>query len=382
MSAPTVYERARRRYRPKLVKVLFVAEAPPSDPRRFFYFERVSGHDWLFLALMRWLYDDARACETRELRESKREFLLRFQADGYYLLDARETPMPPRASPPVKRRLLTESMPALMKKLRRVCSPETRIVLISSAVYRVCCVPLRSARFNVINTETIDFPSTGRQLYFARKLGRLLDERLREAISDLEASVRFWSPGKENQKIRERYVTEHFLRAIGIEFEPSDLLQPEDDPPDVAFRGAAFELKEVQDRGRSRHTEYKRQLDKALHAERLGDLLETFQSESIPIGAVCQRLMQETQALTARKYASVALRRRLDLLFYVNFSVDRAWSIEDGVWPDIGPLKSEEWRSVSFFHDSGACGVLVARDDAPAFLRAKVGRIIRAVAAE
>jgi hypothetical protein len=78
MSAPTVYERARRRYRPKPVKVLFVAEAPPSDPRRFFYFERVSGHDWLFLALMRWLYDDARACETRELRESKRECQRRF----------------------------------------------------------------------------------------------------------------------------------------------------------------------------------------------------------------------------------------------------------------------------------------------------------------
>ena len=79
------YDEARARYRPHHIKTLFVAEAPPADPSRFFYFENVTAHDWLFLALIRWHYVDARDLETDELRERKSEFLARFRNDGYYL---------------------------------------------------------------------------------------------------------------------------------------------------------------------------------------------------------------------------------------------------------------------------------------------------------
>lgn len=380
-SAVLVYERARRQYRPKAIKILFVAEAPPADPRRFFYFEAVKNHDWLFLGLMRWLYEEARDVETSELRERKREFLQRFAADGYFLVDASDTPMPISASAPIKQRVLTGSLTALTTKLRKLSSTDTRIVLISSAVYRVCCAPLQAAGLNVVNSEMIDFPSTGRQREFGRKLGQLLDENLRSAVRALEESVRFWAPGKENQKVREQYVVKHFLRGLGVDFTDSELIQRDDDPPDVSFHDAAFEVKEVQDRGRRRHDEYRRKLGQARQAERFGDLMEHFSPEDIPIAKVCERLMEETGRLVRTKYPAND-RRRYDLLFYVIFGMEKAWGIEDGPRPNLQRMQSEGWRSVSFLHGMSTCCVLVADPGAPEFLRAQLGRLIRGTLTE
>ncbi len=144
-------EGARVMYRPaEGIKVVFVAEAPPANPQRFFYFDKVDSHNSLFLALMRLLYDDAR-----------------------------EEPMPANALPRMKCRLLTAALDSLIEKLHGLVNEETRIVLISSAVHSVCLAPLKTAGFNVINTEMIDFPASGRQAHFERKLGRLLGEFLR-----------------------------------------------------------------------------------------------------------------------------------------------------------------------------------------------------------
>jgi hypothetical protein len=82
-------EQARYNYLPiDGIRILFVAEAPPEDPHRFF--DKVEEHDCLFLALMHLLYMDAEAAVASELRRRKREFLHRLQADGYFLEDARE----------------------------------------------------------------------------------------------------------------------------------------------------------------------------------------------------------------------------------------------------------------------------------------------------
>jgi len=277
--------------------------------------------------------------------------------------------------------MLTDSIPALKRKLVKLRSRGTRIVLIGSTLYRMAYTPLRRAGFNVINTESIDCPSTGRQREFGRKLGQILDADLRAAIHWLEEAVRFWGPGKENQKERELYVAEHFLRGLGVDFEVSELIQPDDDPPDVSFRGALFEVKEVQEPGRKRHDEYKRRLAKARQAERFADLIEHFSPEDISIGAVCARLMEETRELMVSKYPA-GIRSRLDLLFYVNFGMNKAWSITAGALPDLQAMQSEGWRSVSFFHDSSLCCVLVANSEAPKFLHARKGELIWGSTAE
>lgn len=375
------HDRARRRYLPKRVKLLFVAEAPPSNPERFFYFESVNKHDWLFLALIRWLYDDARDLETSELRERKREFLNRFAADGNFLLDASDAPMPPGATPAEKRCLLSRSLPTLIKEIGKVNSDNLKIVLISNAVYDVCCAPLRTAGFNAVNNEVIDFPSSGRQAEFRRKIGQLLDENLRNTVRDLEESVRWWSPGTKNQKARERYVVERFLQGLGIEFKTAELTQPESDPPDVVFRAAAFEIKEVQNPGRKRHDEYRRRLARARAAERFGDLIEPFSSEDVPIAAVIERLMAESKKLAVGKYPA-ELRRSLDLLFYVNFGIDRWGGILDGPRPSLQTLREDGWRSVSFLHGASTCCVLTARENAPEYLRLHEGNLIHRVSTD
>lgn len=98
-------EQARRRYLPvDRIGILFIAEAPPADPSRFFYFEQVDHYDWLYLALMRVLYPDARKLEARELRQQKADYLERFRTGGHYLVDARDGPMPKGAASAVKRK--------------------------------------------------------------------------------------------------------------------------------------------------------------------------------------------------------------------------------------------------------------------------------------
>ena len=375
------HDQALRRYLPKRIKLLFVAEAPPSNPERFFCFESANKHNWLFVALIRWLYDDARDLETPELRERKREFLNRFAADGYFLLDASDAPMPPGATPAEKRGLLSRSLPALIKKIGKFNPGNLKIVLISNSVYDVCCAPLRTAGFNVVNDEMIDFPSSGHQAEFRRKLGQLLDENLRNTVRELEESVRWWSPGKENQKVRERYVAEHFLQSLGIEFKTTELTQPEGDPPDVLFRADAFEIKEVQNPGRKRHDEYRRRLARARAAERFGDLIEPFSSEDVPIANVIERLMAESKTLAVGKYP-LKLRRSLNLLFYMNFGIDHWGGILDGPRPDLQTLRDDAWRSVSFLQGASTCCVLTAGENAPKYLRLHERELIHRVSVD
>jgi Putative endonuclease, protein of unknown function (DUF1780) len=367
-------EAARRSYLPSGgVEVLFIAEAPPADPRRFFYFERVLAHDSLYLSLMRALFEEAIDLDAVELRHRKPEFLERFKASRYYLLDASDAPMPAKASPSKKRRVLTAALPRLIEKVREVAADDTRIVLISSTVHSACCASLTAAGFNVVNMEAIDFPSSGRQREFFRKLGRALDEELHRIIRALEASVRFFAADENSKRVRERYVVEHFLRSIGLTFEADEIVRPDRDPPDATFRGAAFEVKEVQREGRRRHEEYKARLAKARAASSAAELLEHFSPESIAIGDVYLRIMDDTRALATTTYRSAATRRSLDLLYYFNLDMETSWGIDDGARPSIAPLITEGWRSVSFLQGSRTACVIAAGSTAPGFLTAVEG---------
>ncbi len=370
-------EESRRKFRPRdSIKVLFVAEAPPADPKRFFYFEHVSTHDALYLETMRALYEEATDVPAAELRRRKPEFLSRFQADGKFLIDARQSPMPREASAAMKHRLLIDALPSLLETVKGLVSPETEVVLISSPVYVVCGEPLRAAGINVVNREAIDFPASGHQPVFRRKLARDLDAHLRSVIRGLEAAVRFFGAGEEQQKARDLYVIEHFIRGLGVTFDPKEILQDSPDPPDATFRGAAFEVKEVYEDGRRRGDEYREQLAKAQAAWSSAELLEHFTPENISIAEVYERIMAATRLLASDKYRVEAVRRSLDLVFYVNLGMKAAWGIDEGPHPSIESLIAEGWRSVSFLHGISTSCVIVAGPTAPAFLQAAQGKAV------
>lgn len=164
-------ERARQKYLPEDgIKILFVAEAPPVDPNRFFYFEHVDRQDGLFLELMRALYPDSRRLTVPELRARKSLFLRRFQADGHYLIDASDRPMPRKASRATKCRLLQASLSDFVSNARALVTAETPVVLISRTVFDICRDPLLHAGCRVVNSEMIDFPGSGQQEHFRRKI--------------------------------------------------------------------------------------------------------------------------------------------------------------------------------------------------------------------
>ena len=88
------YAAARNRYRPSLLRTLLIAEAPPSDIDRYFYFEDVPRQDSLFLEVMGVLYPDDKASYLASKRdpELKAALLEMFASDGFWLMHISELP--------------------------------------------------------------------------------------------------------------------------------------------------------------------------------------------------------------------------------------------------------------------------------------------------
>lgn len=161
---------AREKYRPKELRVLLVAEAPPADCARYFYFPDVATNDWLFMGVM-----DAIFCSSfsgfsrRRSDEEKTRWLREFQQAGFWLLDAMEEPI--SGTRKARREQLARSnLRERIKALRRqgFLRDDTPIILIKATVYDDYFQQIKNAGFNVID-KRIPFPAYGHQPKF-RKL--------------------------------------------------------------------------------------------------------------------------------------------------------------------------------------------------------------------
>ncbi len=150
-----------------------VAKAPPAK-ERFFYFERVDQHDYLFLETMKALHPDE-CRDPNQIRLRKAEFLRRFKNDGFYLVDVFDDPVPKRSRAEEERQLRA-AVPLLIGRVRQLVSPDTPIVLVSVPVYRGCADGLRQAGFKVANTGPIEFPASGGQRKYREKLRSVLED--------------------------------------------------------------------------------------------------------------------------------------------------------------------------------------------------------------
>lgn len=140
------------KYRPKKIRLLLVAEAPPCDTDRYFYFEKVGTHDWLF----RYVWEGL-TYEKPE-REKKPEHLAALKEMGVFLIDLHEA----NVSQPKLAQLAPE-VPGLVKRCKAL-KPE-RIVLIKSIVHDAAYAALREAGLPVVDAR-IPFPSSGQQKKF------------------------------------------------------------------------------------------------------------------------------------------------------------------------------------------------------------------------
>lgn len=149
---------AAERYRPGKVRLLLIAQAPPSDDDRYFYFTDVAQHDWLFRAVVRAVLPDA-----EPTRSNKAALLAQLRDRGVFLIDLKPDP--------VDGSDLSPYVPALLDRMVEL-EPE-RIILIKADVFDAAYPALAAAGLPVSKVR-IPFPSSGRQREFAVAFGRAL----------------------------------------------------------------------------------------------------------------------------------------------------------------------------------------------------------------
>lgn len=164
-------EKARLKYKPNRIKYLLIAEAPPDSIERFFYYEKVSKHDYLFLGVAQALYPDLKEKFLSSGRNSeiKNSILVKLKSDGFFLMDLCELPLS------FMRVSLYSQLPKLIKKIKQVADQRTTIILIKATVYDTAFHYLQKEGFeNVINVR-IPFPGQGGQKIFQTKFSAALE---------------------------------------------------------------------------------------------------------------------------------------------------------------------------------------------------------------
>ncbi len=193
------------------------------------------------------------------------------------------------------------------------------------------------------------------------------DDWKAEAETRIRASIAHLS--NEGKFDRERWVVERLVSRLGLEFVPEELT-PADEPADVTFRDASFQVKELLDPHRKRLDEYKDELVRLAAATHRSDMHTHYEPIDLTISEVAQRIAKLAAEL-CRKYGPHE-RRQLDLLVYVNL-------LEAELVDEETPFaiaESPGFRSVSFV-TSGMASVLWADSSAPHFIRQCVGTIQR-----
>ena len=170
-----LYKTAAQKYKPNRIKTLFIAESPPfkeeGDELRYFYFENVTKRDSLFRNIMQVLFPE----EYEDFKKSKDKvpLLNKFKENGFFLIDACDYPINQYVNRIRNNRIETD-FPKLLQKIKTVIDDDTKIILIKKNIYKLLFDKLDSEGINVINTEYLEFPSSGHQLEFKTKLTNLL----------------------------------------------------------------------------------------------------------------------------------------------------------------------------------------------------------------
>lgn len=128
---------------------MLVAEAPPSDLSRYFYFPDVSTQDSLFRHVARTLLP------AEPDRFNKPLLLDKLRQAGVFLVDL--------AQEPIETSDLAKLVPGLVRRVRTL--RPNRIILIKTTVYDVAYVPLRDAGLPVLDAR-VPFPGSGQQRRF------------------------------------------------------------------------------------------------------------------------------------------------------------------------------------------------------------------------
>lgn len=174
----STYETVRQNYKPKHMSFLLIAESPPPPPniqssRQFYYTDRIRKDDRLFVNTIKALYPEATDKTEAQLELKKVTWLQRFQADGWYMIEALEESQEHEVTKEQRQERIRVALPRLLERVKQLANKDTKIILIKSNVYDVAAKPLRSAGFTVLNTELVDYPGRFNQRAYREKLAKL-----------------------------------------------------------------------------------------------------------------------------------------------------------------------------------------------------------------
>jgi hypothetical protein len=174
------YDAIRQQYIPSRVEVLLVAESPPpaanvQSSRHFYRTDHLRKDDRFFINTIRALYPiETEDLNEVALEESKETWLRRFQADGFYMIEALEVSQQHEVTKKQRQERISKHLPHLVERIRKLAQPTTRIILIKSNVFDVAAEPLKKAGFRVLNKELVDYPGRFNQRAYREKLAALL----------------------------------------------------------------------------------------------------------------------------------------------------------------------------------------------------------------
>lgn len=183
-----------------------------------------------------------------------------------------------------------------------------------------------------------------------------------DLILHTKDTIRFLS--NEMKSARERCVCAALLRCLGITFSPDQIRTNTNDPPDLVFRSACFEVIELYDKTRKRLDEYRARLKELQNARCMTDTLVPFHPPK-PISY--QELLDEiirALDIKSQKYGK-PLCSTLDALVYIGLP-HRFLDVTSTI-PNFEELISQGWRSVSFLIPPFS-HVAFCKSDGPEFL--------------
>ncbi|MCY1281305.1 hypothetical protein D9M68_183830 [compost metagenome] len=172
---------------------------------------------------------------------------------------------------------------------------------------------------------------------------------------------------------RERWVCQRLLNALNVSYEGDDFSTGQE-PPDVLFREANFEVFLVLDAGRRLNEEWRTELQRRRSAFSLSQLVRREPRPKRISAAELQSLLAPTLRKKAHNYLERGIDlSELDMLAYVNLK--RAIPDFNSSFPPPSEYLRQGWRSLSLVGPTFA-RVLFAHNDAPDFLRNNLGRTV------
>lgn len=164
------YSSAREFYRPNRIRLLFIAESPPSSGG-YFYFTRTIGKDHLFRETMKAL-DLWPQSQRMRKGIDKRPYLHQFMKMKFFLIDTCDRPVDklPRKSRTLQISKGASTIAARVRKLT-----PAKIVVVKKTVFGPVRNALRNADLDskLLNDKPIPFPSHGHQATYRNQLRRL-----------------------------------------------------------------------------------------------------------------------------------------------------------------------------------------------------------------